>query len=111
MNIGDKVVTKRTGFPACGVIRSFFEPGVFEDFIGRFYELNEYSFVVWDELYPDWREKRVVKVAFDEPILPIRFDEFLKIKPNYTFEEARIYHQHLFRLSLLCYPIDDLEAL
>lgn len=111
MKIGDMVCTKRIGFPACGIIRTFFEPGKYEEYISKYYDLNENSFIVWDEAYPDWRTKRIVKVVFDNPIVAIRFDEYSKLRSDLSDEDKIIFYRYKMKIDTIYYPIDDLEVL
>lgn len=102
--IGQKVTTKQTGCPTVGYVVGIIH--------GLSWEINtQYTgqtYTRWYELYPDWPNKPVYFVMFDEPHRTISFDEWCAIiEPQHR--DLNTYEEHVPIQAMASYPHDDLE--
>jgi hypothetical protein len=67
-SLGNKVTSKKTGFPAVGTII-----GVLD---GLFWATNHPS-ARWDELYPNWFMRPVYYVLYEKPQKHVTYEEFI----------------------------------
>lgn len=104
-NIGDKVVSKKTGQPVYGTVVGICT----SDF---FINTRKYGNVttVWEKLYPSWREKCVCSVKFDNPITPISFQELKEQSdPGLSDEILNYLYSKYPKAWVAEYPEEDLE--
>lgn len=102
--IGQKITTKQTGCPTVGYVVGIMH--------GLSWEINSrYSgqtYTRWYELYPDWPNKPVYFVMFDEPHRTISFTEWcVSVEPKYR--ELEVYEKYTPIQAMASYPHDDLE--
>lgn len=126
-NLGDRVSGNKTGYMipsnVVGVISSYFYLEKMND--------NQHM-VLWEELYPDYKDKPVYICKFDSPSKTFTFEEMVKqikepleerVNPPSTIdvflyqlqnlEEVLRLHYKLFtpEFSFVAYPEDDLVKL
>jgi hypothetical protein len=108
---GDRVVSKRTGLPAVGIITGITN-GMF--FLKHAASQNK-GYGRWHKLYPDWPTKPVYTVEFLSPQRNCTFEEFKETfpreRPDLSVEDLTI---EVYRVMVpvhlaATYPEDDLE--
>lgn len=104
MKIGDKVTSKQTGLPGVGTVCAI-ESGKFHSTI------NRHPTERWDWTYPDWRDKNVITVHYDELRYVQSYDEFSNFTPfkSAPDQERKILYKYSQKAYFIRYPIDDLE--
>ena len=106
MNIDDKVMSKKTGFPASGTVVAILKPEVWMKLENR--DTSKYT--VWNNLYPDWHTKLLIIVKFNEPQKNMTFEELLASFPDADVDRLKEYYDYELPLTeAAVYPIDDLE--
>ena len=106
MNIGDSVMSKKTGFPASGTVAGLVVAPMYIG--GRDISM----FTRWNILYPDWTDKPIVYVVFAEAIRTATFEEFLEYLPENMkqYDPHTLYETQVPSTNMIAYPIDDLEV-
>jgi hypothetical protein len=109
MKLGDCVITKKTGLPASGEVCGMLVAPMYVAQIQQYKE----SFGRWNTLYPDWYEKPIVYVVFDEPMRAMTFEEFVIGIPeeHKSLDSKTLYEIKIPESKVIAYPIDDLEVL
>jgi len=118
-NIGDKVVSKKTGLPAIGTVVGILTASIYCH-ISRLTILSnkqvvngqgESCFITWNKLYPDWTEHMVYFLKLPQPQRTYSFAEFLTVLPaDLDLEIAKkIYKERVGEADLIAYPEADLE--
>ncbi len=107
MNLGDVVVSKKTGYPASGTVAGMVVAPMY--MAGR----DQSYFSTWNELYPDWTEKPIVYVVFEEARRTVTFEEFIHYMPESmkNLDPKTLYETHIPTARIMAYPVDDLELL
>lgn len=101
MNIGDRVVSRQTGLPGvgtvCGVVT------------GEFVRASGPK-PRWDILYPDWIEKYVYYIKYDEMRYIVSFDEYKDGSPDsIPHNDLKVMYKYSHKTNIISYPQDDLE--
>ena len=102
-----KVVSKKTGFPGVGLVVGHLFAKIYSNMIGK----TDNEMYRCCELYPNWMHKMLVGVLYDTPRRPLTLDE-LRLEPKYdniTEAELLDVYNSIPEVSLIYYPIDDLE--
>ena len=113
-NLGQKVMSKKTGLPQTGYIYGIVEGKPFSLNLANRGQLQSYN--GWNQHYPNWPLKHIYYVMFDIPSRVISYQEYLQsIRANYgpDIPEEQIqaaYNQIPLELAAT-YPEDDLEVL
>jgi hypothetical protein len=108
--LGDKVVSKKTGYPGCGEVCGIVYSAVYVASAQK----NVSDFNCWNDLYPDWTDKPIVYVLFEEPRRTVTFEEFVKYIPDDRYRDYDLKTVYAFQIPFtraVAYPIDDLEYL
>ncbi len=105
--LGTKVISKKTGLPMTGTIVGTMAPIAYLYWQKWNLKNSDFKMHRWDELYPDWQEKPLFFVYFDNPAKNCTRKEFEKYDPQYypkgmTYEEVPL-------VVVAVYPSDDLE--
>ena len=107
--LGDQVVSKKTGYPGAGEVCGIVKAGLYVASTGN---KPIDSFCCWNDLYPDWPEKPIVYVRFEETRRTVTFEEFCKYIPDERYHEYDLKTIYAFQIpitNVIAYPIDDLE--
>jgi hypothetical protein len=105
--VGTRVVSKRTGPPASGTVMGCIL-GSFDSLYHKQALPSHPGFSTWNTLYPDWADKLVYEVKYDQWQRTISWEEYQKFYPGLPFE---LYDATTpFQASAL-FPEDDLEPL
>jgi hypothetical protein len=111
-NLGDKVVSKRTGCPVVGTIIAI-ESG--ETYKNTFYNTHHVMMKYWFGLYPYWDTKLVYTVSFTEPQRIGTLEEFVA-QSNELFAQRfievdlkQLYEVAAPMSKFAQYPEEDLE--
>ncbi len=104
IHIGCKVTSKKTGYPGVGQVVSVSVAGWW-----LAHNPSPSSYFIWDALYPEWKDKVIINVYFEEPRKPYSKED---LKIRYPDKDDS-YFQALLDLApeirTIAYPIDDLE--
>lgn len=104
MNIGDKVVSRQTGLPGVGTICGVVAAKLLVLVQGSVPRER------WDLLYPDWNNKYICYVEYDEEQYIQSYNEFIMSAPdNMPNDDLRILYKYSPQAHIISYPIDDLE--
>jgi hypothetical protein len=108
--LGDRVCSKHTGLPACGVITGIVAP--IECCVMQQMNPNGHY---WTSLYPDWLTKPVYFVRTDQPQRVVSWHEYTQgalMETDLQKVCAEIGYRINTRVSdMISYPEDDLEIL
>jgi hypothetical protein len=107
-NLGQHVITKKTGLPTSGLIIAIEYAITFYNRVSERYFINKKH--PWDDIYPEWRntKKLVYTLMFKEPQYIVSYKEFLEQAP--VEWHTREYYEEKVRKDLYAiYPEDDLE--
>lgn len=107
--LGDQVTSKRTGYPGVGEVCGIVRAGLYHASAGN-RPLEDYR--CWNDLYPDWYEKPIVYVRFEEVRRTVTFEEFCKYLPDDRYNDydlKTIYALKIPQTNIIAYPIEDLE--
>lgn len=102
--LGDRVISKKTGFPVTGRVVGFLDARAYLYQMQWIMRNNDFKMKRWDELYPDWQDKLIVYVYLDQPTKPVTEEEFRKTNDNPNMIYSNVREQ-----ILISYPLDDLE--
>ena len=106
--LGDKVVSKKTGYPGSGEVCGVVYAAMYVATTKK--ELKDFE--CWNDLYPDWHEKHIVYVRFDEPRRTVTFEEFCRYMPEHKYDGYDLQTIYAFSIpytNVIAYPIEDLE--
>jgi len=102
-NIGDKVVSKKTGYPGIGEVCGI---GTAQLVIWATKKTYHY----WDRVYPTWKEKPVYTIRYSEPRFVTTCEEFWD---GQTPQECPVLQAAMLDSrqisNIINYPEDDLE--
>lgn len=113
--VGDRVCSKKTGLPVCGTVGQVMSPYQFirglPSFINSVYTDKSFS-----RHYPDYRNKPVYVVGFDEPQKTVSKDDVMWGLPRgWGDDNIEEICDSLFEAMptamMAAYPEDDLELL
>jgi hypothetical protein len=114
-NIGDRAMSKQTGCPTVGTVKGIME--------ARFYHEagQKPLYKNWYDLYPDYLEKNVIFLRFDQPQKALSFEEFKQynaeqiskdyVTPEEQEQALKAAYEVLQPTISASYPEDDLELL
>ena len=116
MNINDTVITKKTGYPASGIVVGIIRSDYYLHQVGQ---PDTSLFNRWNNLYPDWFDKSIVYVLFEEAIPPVTFEEYVEGMPEdhkkyveeHHLDVRTLYETQVTPRKVIAYPIDDLEVI
>ena len=103
-NLDQDVTSIRLGPLMTGKIVGIYT-GQYQDFE---YTFRDIKVPAWDHVYPQWREKHVYIVQFDQPVRPIAYEEFLEDQPDTLYAHVE-YEKQISVSPMAKYPEDDLE--
>lgn len=105
--LGDQVVSKRTGYPGTGEVCGIVAAGLYHATTQK--SLDSYG--CWNDLYPDWIEKPIVYVRFEESRKTVTKEEFAKYLPEglKQYDLDTLYAFQVPVTNVIAYPIEDLE--
>jgi|GEM_PF-3271929 len=129
INLGDSVISRKTGLPACGQVISVAHPYFFmkirnitlvqdKDFrtivVNR--STRQEEFKTWTDLYPEWFNQPVIYIRYSTPQKNCSFEEFNKSLFPEEQEFPKEIRETMYRLRVpevneVCFPIDDLEKI
>lgn len=103
--LGDLVTSKKTGLPTIAKVVGI----MYADYYKNGYKIP----VLWDSLYPDWGDKKIIWVLFPTPQKVVTPEEYF----NYWQQEVGITRAEsdaLYKFTIpvaqsATYPEDDLE--
>lgn len=103
--VGSEVSSIKTGYPGIGRI-----VGVL---LGEVYSLilKPNGCVLWDRMYPTWRESFIYVVYFEQPRRPASREDILLAFPEATKEWREDMFNGQPTLQLVAFPEDDLEPI
>ena len=104
--LGQKVRSKKTGFPGVGYIVGFSLPS----FWMMVRKANVEDFSTWNNLYPEWEQKPLAHVFYQEPRKTVTFEEFKSGNTVYKDEVLEDMYNKLELAQSIMYPYDDLEV-
>ena len=102
--IGNKVVSKKTGNMLTGHVI-----GIFPAFI--FVKWFPGSYLSWDKLYSDWRSKFIILVQTKESSPHLSPEEFRSYQTELVVLNGISSYDQLPKFNMFYYPQDDLELL
>jgi len=98
-----QVISKKTGLPMigqiCGITTGYYQKWI--------YDCKNIYPQRWFDLYPNWVEKPVYIVKFNQAARTLTYEEYLKYKGEPASREE--YEQQCPIQQLATYPEDDLE--
>ena len=107
IRLGDKVVSRKTGYPGSGEVCGIVYAGLYVATTQKKME----DFGCWNDLYPDWTDKTIVYVRFEEPRKTVTKEEYAKYLPE-GYEKYDLETLYAFQIpftNVIGYPVDDLE--
>ena len=102
-----QVISKKTGLPMIGSICGI-TTGHYQKWI---YDCKNIHLQRWFDLYPDWVEKPVYTVKFNQAARTVTYEEYVKYAPEGMPISREQYEQDCPIKQLATYPEDDLEPL
>lgn len=106
---GDKVATRQTGFPGIGEVLCQTPAILYLNLAG----IGTIKY--WDRLYPDWKDKNIYLVHYDEPRRVVTYEEYLtSLVPDASeiYKESylrKVYEEEVIVRHTMYYPEEDLE--
>lgn len=115
VQLGTKVTSKKTGFPGFGIVVRI-ELADFYISMATQGSMDLSCFHTWNKLYPNWTQKPLFMVYFDEERKPLTMEEFKNSRVvsqwHDTFEyELQEQYNNIPNTKILMFPMDDLEVM
>ena len=107
--LGDQVVSRKTGYPGSGEVCGLVYAKMYVATTRR--EMKDFG--CWNDQYPDWADKEIIYVRYEEPRRTVTKEEYAKYLPE-GFEEYDLDTLYAFQIpftNIIAYPIEDLEYL
>ena len=121
LKVGDRVVTKRTGYPTVGIVVAVMDGVYFVHMYGCTVERNtttgefrttyqnEEAYKLWTMLYPNWMFNAVAYIRFDEPQKPTSELDLKTVNPEFSDDVIQYKMERIPKAISAVYPIADLE--
>ena len=107
MNLGTKVVTRKTGLPGSGIVCAVMTADVYLEITRRAIEDHH----VWTKFYPGWLNNEVAIVKFTQPQKTCSLQEIREQNPGCSKSEIMETYSRVPMSALSMYPVEDLEIM